>query len=364
MLKLFLGNRVWNSKSLWMAFLGAPLVLWGQTTPTVTLPKPDKDGWIQIFRGDNQADFSVYTKNGSPAEEGNSKFGDPFFHQGGDTIRTDGSPFGQLIFKQNFSHFIMEVQLRWPNGLGNCGVMTKIQWNDQGQGGGLPRCIECQGDPQQGMGQIWSLGPNGGRPWISFKGATDSRGAKVDSTKPVMDFGGAGGLNCIVGYPGWQQPRPAALNNGGWVTIRAENHGKDTSRHFVDGQKVMEYWNPRIATTTNANAVSKYLTEGMLSIQSEGPTVWYRNWRIKILPEDPLYASLYTTSLFPAWQRKPISTRTRTPAAGLSWVALADGRVLLNALGRHTGAIPAGGAAVARPAVAGAAQTTWMPSRD
>ncbi len=269
-----------------------------QTTPTVNLPKPDADGWIRIFRGDNLADFSIYTGNGSPAQEANKGFGDPFFVQGGDTIRTDGGPAGQLIFKQSFSHFIMSAELRWPNGLGNCGLMTKIQWNDQGQGGGLPRCIECQGDPNQGMGQIWSLGANGGRPWITFKGKTDSHGAKVDSASPVMDFGGSGGANCIVGYPGWQQPRPAALNNAGWVTISAENHGKDTSRHFVDGQKVMEYWNPRIATTTNANAVSKYLTDGMVSIQSEGTTVWYRNWKIKLLPEDPLYKSLYTTVTF------------------------------------------------------------------
>lgn len=261
--------------------------------PTVNLPKPDADGWIKIFRGNNQSDFSIYTGNGSPAQEGSKAFGDPFFVEKGDTIRTDGNPFGQLIFKQNFSHYIMSVELRWPGNLGNCGVMTKIQWNDPGQGGGLPRSVECQGDPNQGIGQIWSLGPNGGRPWITFRGKTDSHGAQVDSTRPVMDFGGSGGLNCIVGYPGWQQPRPAALNNGGWVTIVAENHGKDTSRHFVDGRKVMEYWNPRIATTTDANAVSKHLTEGMVSIQSEGTTVWYRNWKIKLLPEDPLYASLY-----------------------------------------------------------------------
>lgn len=262
-------------------------------TPTVNLPRPDAEGWIRIFRGDNQADFSLYTGNGSPAQEGNKPFGDPFFHQGGDTIRTDGSPNAQLIFKQNFSHYIMSVQLRWPSGLGNCGVMTKIQWNDPGQGGGLPTSIECQGDPNQGMGQIWSLGPPSARPWITFRGAADARGAKVDSTKPVMDFGGSGGLNCIVGFPGWQQPRPAALNNGGWVTLMAENHGKDTSRHFVDGMKVMEYWNPRIAQRNNPNQVVKQLVEGMVSIQSEGPTVWYRNWRIRLLPEDPLYASLY-----------------------------------------------------------------------
>lgn len=317
-----------------------------QTTPTVNLPKPDADGWIKIFRGDNKSDFSIYTGNGSPAQEGTKGFGDPFFVEGtGDTIRTDGSPFGQLIFKQNFSHYIMTVELHWPGGLGNCGVMTKIQWNDKGQGGGLPTCIECQGDPNQGMGQIWSLGDVGARPWITFKGTTDSRGAKVDSTKTVMDFGGAGQLNCIVGYPGWQLPRPAALTNGGWVTLSAENHGKDTARHFVDGVKVMEYWNPRIAKTNNANDVVKTLTEGMVSIQSEGTPVWYRNWKIKLLPEDPLYASLYGTvtilNAAPPVRKAP--ERYRLGINGTTLSILSEGRPVSTLTGKRlAGTAPAG----------------------
>lgn len=265
-----------------------------QTMPTVNLPKPDADGWISIFHGNNQSDFGVYTANDAPSKTA-QPFGSPFFVQSGDTLRTSGNPGGQLIFKQNFSHYIAEVQLHWPGAIFNTGMLTKIQWNDPGQGGGLPTSIECQGDPNQGMGQIWALGPGNARPWITFHGKTDSHGAQVDSTKPEMDFGGSGGQNCIVGFPGWQQPHPAALDNGGWVTMRVESHGKDTTRHFVDGVKVMEYRNPRIAQSNNANSVVKYLTQGMLCIQSEGGPIWYRHWRIKLLPEDPLYASLYST---------------------------------------------------------------------
>lgn len=270
-----------------------------QTLPTVNLPAPDKDGWIQIFRGDNQSDFSVYTGNGTPASEASkSPFAGPFYVQSGDTIRTSGQPNGQLIFKQTFSHYLMEVQLRWPGNVFNTGTMQKIQWNDNGQGGGLPTCVECQGDPNQGMGQVWCLGANGARPWISFRGKLDpARGAQVDSTQPVMSFGGSGGQNCIVGFQGWQKPYPAAVKSHDWVTIRAEVHGKDTTRHFVDNQKVMEYWNPRIARTNDADNVVKTLGEGMVSVQSEGGEVWYRNWRIKLLPEDPLYEKVYPTPI-------------------------------------------------------------------
>jgi hypothetical protein len=314
-----------------------------QALPTVTLPKPDSAGWIRIWRGDNQSDFSVYTGNGTPASEASKPaFGGPFFAQGRDTIRTSGNPGGQLIFKQVFSHYIMEVQLRWPGNVFNTGSMEKVQWNDVGQGGGLPTCIECQGDPNQGMGQVWCLGPGSARPWISFKGKPDSRGAIADSTQNVMSFGGSGGQNCIVGFPGWQKPYPAAVNAHGWVTIRTEVHGKDTTRHFVDGQKVMEYWNPRIARTTDANAVVKTLTEGMVTVQSEGGEVWYRGWRIKLLPEDPLYADLYTpTTLGSA---RPVRMRTETYRLGFNGATLtilSEGRPAIDLAGRRMGKVPA-----------------------
>ena len=69
-----------------------------QTQPTVQLPKPDAQGWISIFRGDNKGDFAVYTTNGAPSAE-SKPFGDPFIVQSGDTLRTTGEPGGHLTFK-------------------------------------------------------------------------------------------------------------------------------------------------------------------------------------------------------------------------------------------------------------------------
>jgi 3-keto-disaccharide hydrolase len=317
-----------------------------QSLPTVNLPKPDSAGWIRIWRGDNQGDFSIYTGNGTPASEASkTPFGSTFTAQGKDTIRTTGSPGGQLIFKQVFSHYIMEVQLRWPGNVFNTGTMEKVQWNDVGQGGGLPTCIECQGDPNQGMGQVWCLGPTSARPWITFKGKTDSHGAIADSSQKAMDFGGSGGQNCIVGFPGWQKPYPATVNAHGWVTIRTEVHGKDTTRHFVDGQKVMEYWNPRIAKSNDANSLVKSLTEGMVTVQSEGGEVWYRGWRIKLLPEDPLYAGLYTPTTLGA--SRPVRKGPepyRLGFNGATLTILSEGRPALDLAGRRIQGVPAEGA--------------------
>ncbi|MEO6098199.1 MAG: DUF1080 domain-containing protein [Fibrobacteria bacterium] len=322
-----------------------------QSNPKVSLPKPDAQGWIKIFRGDNTSDFSLYTGNGSPAQEASkAPFGGPFVVQGGDTIRTTGAPNGQLIFKQDLSHYIMEVDLRWPNNLGNTGVMTKIQWNDAGQGGGLPRAIECQGDPSQGIGQIWALGTIEGKmggTWITVRAKLANHpfgggvtAAQADSTQPEIEYGGVGAPsnNLIIGFPGWQKPRPAALDNKGWVTIRVESHGKDTTRHFVDGIKVMQYRNPRIAPRDKGSEVVKYLTEGMLSVQSEGTPVWYRNWRIKLLPEDPLYASLYTTRLGEGSRAlRRASEAYRLGFDGSTLTLLAKGHPILDLKGRITG---------------------------
>ncbi len=299
----------------------------------VTLPFPDSAGWIKLFRGTNTSDFYEFTATGLVAPSLNQLAfpSGPFSIQAGDTIRTSGSPNGQLIFRQPFSHYRVQVQLRWPGALGNTGLMTKIQENDSSQGGALPRAVECQGDPNQGMGQIWALGSIGGvsgGTWITVHARmvthpfnASAQAAQADSNAPEIDYGGVGAPNnnLIIGFPGWQQPRPVALTNGGWVTFEVESHGRDTTRHFIDGQKVMQYRNPRIAPRANANLVIKYLTEGLLSLQSEGTVVWYRNFRIMLLPQDPLYASLYTT-----WVRN----YRITPKASVKPILSFDGGVL------------------------------------
>lgn len=342
------------SRAIVMLLLGAMACPGFGQDSAVTLPKPDAEGWIKIFRGTNTSDFSVYTGNGVPSRNP-QPFGAPFHVQGGDTIRTTGSPNAQLIFRQNFSHYRMQVQLRWPSNLGNTGVMTKLQWSDPGQGGGLPRAVEVQGDPNQGIGQVWTLGNMSGQAegtWITVRGRMvnhpfgGGQAAQADSTSPEIDWGGGGAhsKNTIIGYPGWQRPRPAALGNGGWVTIEVESHGHDTTRHFVDGQKVMEYSNPRIASQTNANSIVKRLTAGMLSVQSEGTQVWYRNWRIRLLPEDPLYASLYGPSV--ALSPQPMS-RSRTSSLRLGFqdgvlTVLSEGRPPFTLEGRRLKVGPRG----------------------
>jgi hypothetical protein len=79
--------------------------------------------------------------------------------------------------------------------------------------------------------------------------------------------------------------------------VEVETHGKDTTTHFVEGQVVMKYHSPRIAPRAKQDSVIKYLTSGLMAWQSEASNVYYRNLKIKLFPEDPLYSTLYPTAL-------------------------------------------------------------------
>jgi hypothetical protein len=104
----------------------------------------------------------------------------------------------------------------------------------------------------------------------------------------------------------------------------------------------MEYWNPRIAKTNDANAVVKTLTEGMVTVQSEGGEVWYRGWRIKLLPEDPLYKSLYTPTTLGA--SRPVRMKPEPYRLGFNGAALtilSEGRPAFDLGGRRIERAPA-----------------------
>ncbi len=310
-----------------------------QLAPGVNLPQPDSAGWIKIFRGiQDTGNFYRYTGSGRvvPAQNRQSWPGDPFTIPGGDTIRADGNPVGLLIFKQPLSHYRVRFQMKWPGSIGNGGLLMKVQENDTAQSQGFPRSVECQGDPTQGIGQIWALGSirqgnsmvNGGT-WVTLRaskmrhpagwcGASDSA-ARYDSTKPEISWGGGGDPcgNLLVGAPGWQQPRPAALhtgsawrNNTDWVTVEVETHGKDTTIHYVEGQIVMKYHSPRIAPRAKPDSVIKYLESGLMGWQSEGSNIYYRDLRIQLFPEDPLYPLFYSTPV-----RGEASARRAPPRA-------------------------------------------------
>jgi hypothetical protein len=264
---------------------------WSQIVkPIVTLPAPNSSGWIKLTRGNNASDFYTFY-SGATIAEGRKTFPDNTFKYIGDTIDVKGTPTGHVIFKQPFSHYRIRYQYRFPEGLGNCGMLIHIQENDPVMWGTFPRSIESQGDPGQGMGQIWAIG----QVWVTVHAKS---GPQYDPASPEIQYGAEDdNKRMITGIYGYGKPQPAELKLHEWVTQEAEVYGSDSISHYAMNELMIKYRNPRVAPRTNPNQVEKYLKDGVLGWQSEGVHVQYRNIEIKLFPADPLYASLYTTGL-------------------------------------------------------------------
>jgi hypothetical protein len=278
-------RKIGISSALAMAFSLSCGIVSAQN-PVVTLPKPDADGWIKLWRGDNASDFFLYY---SPTNT-NKTFPDNTFKFSKDTIIVTGSPTGHIMFKQDFSHYRIRYEQMQPTTLGNCGMLVHVQTGDPALFGQFPRSIECQGDPKQGMGQIWCIS----NVWVSVHAKMVGGTPRYDPSAPLITYGGQNdNARKIFGI---NEPS-MALNE--WVKVEAEVHGSDSLAHFVRGETMIKYSNPIVASggsNPTPGPVQKVLKSGLLAWQSEGVPVRYRNIYIKLFKEDPLYASLYETT--------------------------------------------------------------------
>ncbi len=278
-----------NTYLLAFAFL---FVLEGFSQQSVVdLPAPDSEGWISLWRGDNPEDFYTFYSGNGPLKDHAQNFPDNTFRFEGDVIKVTGSPTGHLIHKQSFSHYRISYQMRFPGNLGNCGMLLHIQEDDPAMWGQFPRSLESQGDPNQGLGQLWCIGDV----WVSVR-VVNNNTIRWDPNGELITYGARTTNNRVIeGKDGWAQPKPPQLQTGEWITQEAEVHGNDSIMHYVEGDLVIKYYEPRVAPANAPDNVQKYLEAGQLAWQSEGTAVEYQNIKIKLLPEDPLYSSLYNT---------------------------------------------------------------------
>lgn len=252
-------------------------------TPVVNLPKPDSAGWIKLFRGNNASDFFTYYSD----KNSNNAFPDNTFKMSADTVVVTGSPTGHIFFKQPFSHYRIRYEQMMPDRLGNAGMLLHAQIDDPALWGTFPRSIECQGDPNQGMGQIWCIS----NVWVKVRATTGSGAPEYNATAQPIIYGAKDdGSRQILGT------RKPALKVGEWVMVEAEVHGSDSLEHLVRGETMIKYSDPHVAPPDNPNKVEKVIASGLLAWQSEGVPVMYRNIEIKLFPKDPLYKSLYPTT--------------------------------------------------------------------
>ncbi len=273
---------------LTLSTLGVPFA------QTVKLPTPDSLGWMKLFRGNNASDFYIANNGNTAPAQAQTTFPNSTFAIRGDTITVTGNPAGQVYYKIPFSHYRVRYQMRFPGNTGNCGMLVHVQANDAPTQG-FPRSVESQGDPGQGMGQLWPIGDV----WVTIRAKTVGGRMQYSPNDPEVNYGGANwNSRVVVGVNGWGQPSYSGLANanGGWVTQEVRAYGSDSVVHLVNDTVRIKYREPRVSSGGTANNVSKYLKKGLIGWQSEGSNVWYRNLQIMLLPGDSLYAATYLKS--------------------------------------------------------------------
>jgi hypothetical protein len=272
--------------------LACPGLSFGQA---VRLPTPDKDGWIKLFRADNGSDWYIANNGNNAPAKSKLAFPNGTFTRSGDTLKVTGNPGGQIYFNQAFSHYRVSYEMRFPGGTGNCGMLLHVQENDAPQNG-FPVGLESQGDPNQGMAQLWCIGSV----WVNVR-ATDqgshSQKWRYDPQAAEIVTGGKSWASAdreVDGIDGPRAPAYAAMSQAtGWALQEAEVRGSDSIAHFVNGVVRIKYRDPRVSPGGTATNVTKRLSSGLVALQSEGTAVWYREVKIRLLPGDPLYTATY-----------------------------------------------------------------------
>jgi hypothetical protein len=165
-----------------------------------------------------------------------------------------------------------------------------VQENDNTTNG-FPRSMESQGDPNQGMGQLWPIGDL----WVTIRARVKDGRMTYDPAAPEITYGGKDwGSRVVAGKDGWARPTYAVMAEPtGWVTQEAEVRGNDSISHFVNDTLRIRYREPRVSSGGTPDIVTKRLSAGLLAWQSEGRAVWYREIQIRLLPGDPLYTPVY-----------------------------------------------------------------------
>lgn len=302
-----------------MALAGMALVAAvGARGQTVNLPAPDKDGWIKLFRGNNHSDFYARLSGNIGQDVAfTANTANATFKSTGDTIQTTGRPTGHLAFKQVFSHYHFKMEMMIPSQT-NCGLLLHIRENEEKMGD-FPRSVECQGDPNQGMGELWTIS----KVWVTVKVKSAS-----DHTYDSAGVEVAHGSNNFDNSRVCHQSKNMYKGNGQWNLVEAVVNGADSISHIINGTRVMRYTKVRIENDNN-----KPLNNGRIAVQAEGSTAYYRSIYIRLLPGDPLYTPVYAEFNARNTIRKPAARKTlilkdgvlglRTPGAeSQEWVDL------------------------------------------
>jgi len=225
-----------------------------------------EEGWIQLFNGKDLSDWTIKFKDVPVGENHHNIFrvADGMLKVSYDEMEKFDGRFGHLFYNTPFSHYRVRAEFRFsgeqlPGGpdwaFRNNGLMLHSQHpSEMAMDQDFPNSIEVQflgNDADRGgdfanrnMGNLFTPGTK-----VTFDGK-ESDGGNGTSSSPFFS-----GLD--------------------WVMVEVEVRGHDEIIHFVNGEEVLRYQNPRLDDGTP-------LSIGYIAIQAETHPTEFR--KIELLP--------------------------------------------------------------------------------
>lgn len=285
--------------------------------PLVQAQTAADSGWRPAFNGTNFNGLYVYAvgtgvvnipTDSAAVRIGSQTTNNAMFRVDSGRIRVNGSPNGYIGTVRQYSHYRARVQYMWPTGTSasaNAGMLVHID-SAQVRAAGFnnsnnrPRSIEVnmKRDMNHPM-SIWAaqnLGPS----MIAYV---------QDSTIAIPLWASTGGIPWVVN-PSNKRTVASSLTNpelplGQWNTGEYLLRGADSGVFTLNGQTRMRIYDFRASTTSAGHAAAGKYGRGNVVLQSEGATIYYRNFEIMELDSVtglPLHAS---TSIRAAMEARP-----------------------------------------------------------
>lgn len=237
--------------------------------------------WVQLFNG---KDLSGWIPKIKGYEMGDN-FGNTFrVEDGMIKVRYDEreyntfeNRFGHLFYKDRFSHYKLRVEYRFtgdqcPGAPGwayrNSGIMLHGQTvESMEKDQDFPTSIEAQ-----------LLGSDSTVERTNMNVCTPGTNIVMDG-RLILD-------HCIDSSSGY-------FFGDGWVTVELEVRGNEVIKHIINGDTVLRYAQPQLddrdasyGKLVKLNGGDKMLSEGTLSLQSEGHPVDFRKVEIMLLEKE------------------------------------------------------------------------------
>lgn len=251
------------------------------TTLLLVSCNPKKNGgaegeWIQLFNGKDLADWMVKIKG----YDAGDNFGNTFRVEDGiikvryEAYDSLDGRFGHLFYNKTFSHYKLRVEYRivgeqTPGAPGwaykNSGIMLHGQ---------TPESMERDQEFPTSI-EVQLLGSDSLVQRTNMNVCTPGTNIEMNG-EPVLD-------HCISSSSGY-------FYGEEWVTAEVEVRGNEVIRHIVNGDTVLTYNRPQLderdatyAKLLLLNGGDKMLSEGTVSLQSEGHPIDFRKVELMLL---------------------------------------------------------------------------------